>query len=1210
MAILTPEQIDALLRIIRDASTAVAICTSGYPVSAEVRKRLEDAGLVPAKGQQSFDFVLQSFEYGQLLGQGANVESMDFEQLQAHIKANPVPLSDAEKNAVAIAKSRAGQFCVGLGNRYGGELGTEIVRHDAEYAKRVRAGIQTETADKLAKRATVGELRTKLGHMAQDWARDWDRIAITESQMAHQEGFLEATIDRHGDDELIAKVPEPSACEHCVKHYTEDGKPKVRPASWWMAQGPSNAGRKAADWLPVMGAMHPNCRCQLVRVPEGWGFDEGWDLVPLDDDETTKALTAGDAVRLEKAERLRGGKGDHRPDSDFNSADLAEGMRHELEHVADTPKGRKVAKEIAKDHLTEDADYYRKLATIEKSGPFIGPRGGKWADAKHTIPWKESLTSAEAQRHSDAANTGGKHGKAGIHQVKDKPHVKVTVPLDQLDADQPVQDGRVQDYAGRTSSMPAVYGVHGARSRRRGSRKIFVQDGNHRVAAAKRRGDTHIEVMIRTEDWDRFQGKGDAPQVGHKHNVTMHGKIFGSERKETFRVTAVNDGQVKLSKHKDSDHGPVMPAESVKHFVNDLAGKVDLPKHGRAEIDAVVGGKAEFLGKGDDGLAFRVGDKVVKVSTTVPFQPENPGHRSPQQAIDMLRDQAVVGNKLADMGIEGVQRSEFVVHGDKGFQIKEWVEIPDKLTQAQLDEAQGILLAIHAKGYTVNDQMQVGLDKAGKVVMFDIGKAGPSNDRFDIDDDHSAMRRLYEDHGGKYVRQGRSAAESAFHSLDEQWNQLTNTTDPQKLQDAQKQLKGVRFKLEFEAKRKFKDDPKALEARMGEIKYQLWAMEAEMEGLLEDHVEKAYKLQGRMKFQGMDVSIENRKGSVRRWYDKATETEGETKMRIPYGYIRRTEGNDGDHVDVFVGPDEDAPNVYVVHQLKAPHFKVFDEDKCMLGFRTAAEAKRAYLQHYDRPDFFGGMTTMPIAEFKQKVYERKGQMIKAHPEQLNLFDDAPEQSVHPEQLSLFDRIKRTPVVQLNKAEIQRRMWSAAVEKVGIPLERFHLVVKYAQMGHPESRKALDEVHDLVKGFGTQTFNDGTYGFTQPQGKGYPVNPASTHEVGTMGNFGNPARTAHENVKPGKLEHGPKVAEARDDWPPQGRKKHKRPKRDLPDPRKKYDVVGLKQDGGWDRDYDPDEVVNTTRVDTAVMPATKEHLEEQRKVRVRLRSVMSNVRAYR
>lgn len=31
---------------------------------------------------------------------------------------------------------------------------------------------------------------------------------------------------------------------------------------------------------------------------------------------------------------------------------------------------------------------------MRKAGPFIGPRGGKWADPKHTIPWKEGQTVA------------------------------------------------------------------------------------------------------------------------------------------------------------------------------------------------------------------------------------------------------------------------------------------------------------------------------------------------------------------------------------------------------------------------------------------------------------------------------------------------------------------------------------------------------------------------------------------------------------------------------------------------------------------------------------------------------------------------------------------------------------------------------------------------------------------------------------------------
>ena len=139
--------------------------------------------------------------------------------------------------------------------------------------------------------------------------------------------------------------------------------------------------------------------------------------------------------------------------------------------------------------------------------------------------------------------------------------------------------------------------------------------------------------------------------------------------------------------------------------------------------------------------------------------------------------------------------------------------------------------------------------------------------------------------------------------------------------------------------------------------------------MLKQHLKtaKAHKLSRRMKFRGLDVSIETDKGELRHWYDPHKKESGTTKMTHPYGYIRRTKGVDGDHVDVYVGPNEDAKNVYVVHQMTAPDFKKFDEDKCFLGFDNAADAKAAYLKNFDDPRFFGSMTTMPWAEFEDKV---------------------------------------------------------------------------------------------------------------------------------------------------------------------------------------------------------------------------------------------------
>ena len=59
----------------------------------------------------------------------------------------------------------------------------------------------------------------------------------------------------------------------------------------------------------------------------------------------------------EAKEELIGGKADNKPDSDFDSEELKNGIKHELEHT----NNKKLAKEIAKDHLSEDPKYYSKL---------------------------------------------------------------------------------------------------------------------------------------------------------------------------------------------------------------------------------------------------------------------------------------------------------------------------------------------------------------------------------------------------------------------------------------------------------------------------------------------------------------------------------------------------------------------------------------------------------------------------------------------------------------------------------------------------------------------------------------------------------------------------------------------------------------------------------------------------------------------------------
>jgi hypothetical protein len=356
---------------------------------------------------------------------------------------------------------------------------------------------------------------------------------------------------------------------------------------------------------------------------------------------------------VEKADRLPGGKGDKLKPEDVDARQLAEGIKHELEHTKD----RALAQEIALDHLAEDPKYYTKLKEIEKAAGAAVGTVHTWSDGRHM------------QKHPDGRwKPVAQHSKPG--------------------------------------------------------------------AATERET---------------------APPPPSSYVVRPHPKLGGTEREVTYRVIRDHGAEVTLSRHKDSDYGPTMPKASVKHFVNDLAGVVDVPPNsGNKYVDAVSSGKAEFLGKGDDGLAFRVGDMVVKVSTTVPYQPENPGHRTPEAAADMLRQQVAVGNDLATHGVRGIQRSEFVLHGDKGFQIKPYVEIPDKWTRPQLDKIQDTLIAVHQHGYALNDEVQAGLGADGEPVLFDVGKAAPltqSTGIFsDIDNDMDRMRYLYQASGEAFVR--------------------------------------------------------------------------------------------------------------------------------------------------------------------------------------------------------------------------------------------------------------------------------------------------------------------------------------------------------------------------------------------------------------------------------------------------------------------------
>ncbi|MFC2449022.1 MAG: hypothetical protein ACFNTB_05220, partial [Prevotella denticola] len=122
---------------------------------------------------------------------------------------------------------------------------------------------------------------------------------------------------------------------------------------------------------------------------------------------------------------------------------------------------------------------------------------------------------------------------------------------------------------------------------------------------------------------------------------------------------------------------------------------------------------------------------------------------------------------------------------------------------------------------------------------------------------------------------------------------------------------------------------------------------------------------GHIRVDGLDITIEQPKGSIRRGKD-ANGKEWESEMHSTYGYIRGTKGTDGDHIDVYLSDNPTAGNVYVVDQIDQQTGE-FDEHKVMYGFGSMEEAVQAYRDQYEDGWKTGNVTEVSREEFKKWV---------------------------------------------------------------------------------------------------------------------------------------------------------------------------------------------------------------------------------------------------
>ena len=201
----------------------------------------------------------------------AAVNSLSWDALRDHIKANPIPMDARQRAAVEWAATSAGERIIQRGRAVSAKMVSDALGQHSS----------ASTVETMTKEATVRAIReglarrklaSDLGWASRNWDHDWQRVARTELQEADNRGTAATIADRHGDEADVARVPNPDACDDCERLFLDgDGNPIIWKLAELAALG-DNVGRKRAEWTATLSTVHPNCHCRTRRVPRGFTF--------------------------------------------------------------------------------------------------------------------------------------------------------------------------------------------------------------------------------------------------------------------------------------------------------------------------------------------------------------------------------------------------------------------------------------------------------------------------------------------------------------------------------------------------------------------------------------------------------------------------------------------------------------------------------------------------------------------------------------------------------------------------------------------------------------------------------------------------------------------------------------------------------------------------------------------------------------------------
>jgi hypothetical protein len=194
---------------------------------------------------------------------------------------NSVPawVSQSERAGLVDAYRNAGAYIRGLGVDFADEMSARLFERwggarlldTPDPAKRAAAleVIRAEVGAAVLTHDTAAEVAGRIRQRTGDLARNFQRIAETELQAAHNEGQLYHALYTGGEGARIARIPETTACQTCRALFLNpDQTPRLFTPAELIAGG-VNVGRRRADYRATVYPPHPRCRCDTITVRHG-----------------------------------------------------------------------------------------------------------------------------------------------------------------------------------------------------------------------------------------------------------------------------------------------------------------------------------------------------------------------------------------------------------------------------------------------------------------------------------------------------------------------------------------------------------------------------------------------------------------------------------------------------------------------------------------------------------------------------------------------------------------------------------------------------------------------------------------------------------------------------------------------------------------------------------------------------------------------------